>query len=103
MTIDLSGILSSDAVEANVAVANKKSLFQNLANASARLTGLPAKEILASLNAREKLGSTGFGGVTAIPHGKVDGLGHVQGYFVRLATQIDLGTVRGLPVFTGLV
>lgn len=98
MTIDLSGILSSDAVEAKVAVANKKALFQHLASAAARLTGLAAKDIVAALNAREKLGSTGFGAGTAIPHGKVDGLGQVQGYFVRLSTPIDFGAVDGLPV-----
>jgi len=98
MTIDLSGILSSDAVEANVAVANKKALFQHLAIGAARLTGLAAKDIVAALNAREKLGSTGFGAGTAIPHGKADGLDQVHGFFVRLSTPIDFGAVDGLPV-----
>ena len=98
MTIDLSGILSSDAVEAKVAVANKKALFQHIANGAGRITGLAAKDIVAALNAREKLGSTGFGAGTAIPHGKIDGLSQVQGYFVRLTTPIDFGAVDGLPV-----
>ena len=35
---------------------------------------LAAKAIVACLNAREKIGSTGFGGGTAIPHGKIEGL-----------------------------
>jgi nitrogen PTS system EIIA component len=95
---DLSGILSIDAVEAAVSAANKKALFQQLAAAAARLTGLPAKQIVAALNEREKLGSTGFGGGTAIPHGKIDGLDHLFGAFFRLSAPIDFHAVDGLPV-----
>ena len=98
MMSDLSGILSSQAVDANVAAANKKALFQHLAAAAARQTGLAAKDILAALNTREKLGSTGFGGGAAIPHGKVDGLAQVFGYFARLPSPIDFGSVDGMPV-----
>jgi PTS system nitrogen regulatory IIA component len=98
MMSDLSGILSSAAVEANVAAANKKALFQQLAAAAAKQTGLAAKDILAALNTREKLGSTGFGAGAAIPHGKVDGLTQVFGYFARLPAPIDFGSVDGLPV-----
>lgn len=95
---DLSEILSIDAVDANMVVANKKALFQQLAVAAARLSGVPAKEIAACLNAREKIGSTGFGGGTAIPHGKVEGLSHVFGYFARLSAPIDFQAIDGLPV-----
>jgi len=95
---DLSDILSIDAVEASLTAANKKSLFQQLASASARLTGLPAKDIAACLNAREKIGSTGFGAGAAIPHGKIEGLSGVFGYFARLFRPIDFQSVDGLPV-----
>ena len=95
---DLSDILSDKAVDADLVAANKKALFQQLAAAAARLTGLPAKTIAASLNAREKIGSTGFGGGAAIPHGKIEGLAGVFGYFARLATPIDFQSVDGMPV-----
>jgi PTS system nitrogen regulatory IIA component len=95
---DLTDILSSEAVEASLAAANKKALFQQLAASASRQTGLAVKEILASLNAREKLGSTGFGGGTAIPHGKIEGLTKVVGGFARLTQPIDFGAVDGLPV-----
>ena len=95
---DLSDILTIEAIDAAVPAANKKALFQQLAAAAARLTGLPAKQIAASLNAREKIGSTGFGGGAAIPHGKVEGLGQVFGYFARLSAPIDFQAVDGLPV-----
>lgn len=95
---DLSDILIADAVDADLVVANKKALFQLVGAAVARRTGLPQKSILACLNAREKLGSTGFGGGAAIPHGKLDGLPKVVGHFARLATPIDFGAVDGMPV-----
>jgi PTS system nitrogen regulatory IIA component len=95
---DLSDIISIDAVEADIAAANKKTLFQHLASAAARLTGLTPKVVLAALNDREKVGSTGFGAGAAIPHGKVEGLDRVFGYFVRLPQPIEYQAVDGLPV-----
>ena len=95
---DLSGIITIEAVESGFPASNKKALFQHLAAAAGRLTGLPAKTIVAALNAREKIGSTGFGAGTAIPHGKVEGLERVFGYFLRLAAPIDFQAVDGIPV-----
>ena len=94
----LSDILTIDAIDAAVAAANKKAVFQQHAAAAAKLTDLPAKQIAASLNEREKIGSTGFGSGAAIPHGKVEGLTRVFGYFARLAAPIDFQAVDGLPV-----
>jgi PTS system nitrogen regulatory IIA component len=96
--IDLSDLVAIESVEAGFAAANKKALFQHLAAAAARLTGLPAKRILAALNDREKVGSTGFGTGAAIPHGKVEGLTGVFGYFARLSAPIEFEAVDGLPV-----
>ena len=95
---ELSDLLIADAVEADLVVANKKALFQLVGAFAARRTGLPQKEILAALNAREKLGSTGFGGGAAIPHGKLEGLPKVVGHFARLSAPIDFGAVDGMPV-----
>ena len=95
---NVSDILSIDAVEADLNAANKKALFQQLAAIAARLTGLPAKQIVSSVNEREKLGSTGFGGGAAIPHGKIEGLDHVFGDFPRLETPIDFQAIDGIPV-----
>ncbi len=94
----LSELLSIDAIDADLVVANKKALFQLIAASAARRAGLPQKAILASINAREKLGSTGFGGGAAIPHGKLEGLDRVVGHFARLSAPIDFGAVDGLPV-----
>ncbi|MDT9599546.1 PTS sugar transporter subunit IIA [Sphingosinicella rhizophila] len=95
---DLSDILASDGIDESMAAANKKTLFQQLAAAAARQTGLPAKSILACLNEREKIGSTGFGGGIAIPHGKHAGLDGVFGFFARLAAPIEYQSIDNLPV-----
>ena len=95
---DLSDILTDKAIDADLVATNKKALFQQLASAAAKLTGLPAKTIAASLNAREKIGSTGFGGGAAIPHGKIEGLDGVFGYFARLETPVDFQSIDNMPV-----
>ena len=95
---DLSDLLTPDAIDASLSVTNKKTLFQQLAASAARLTGLPSKQILASLQQREKLGSTGFGSGVAIPHGKIEGLPNIVGSFARLPAPIDYDAVDDLPV-----
>ena len=95
---DLSDLLASDAVLAGVAVPNKKTLFQQLAAAAGKLTGVEPRVIVDRLVERERLGSTGFGGGVAIPHGKIDGIDHVIGLFVRLATPVDFQAIDDLPV-----
>ncbi|MDB5693790.1 MAG: lactose transporter subunit [Alphaproteobacteria bacterium] len=95
---ELSDILTADAIDEHLAAANKKALFQQLAGAVSRRTGLPAKTIATALADREKIGSTGFGAGIAIPHAKLEGIDRVVGYFARLASPIDFQAVDGLPV-----
>ena len=95
---DLSDILSTSDVSDSLTVANKKGLFQQLAGVASRRTGISAKAIVAALNERERLGSTGFGGGVAIPHGKIAGLERLFGYFVRLSQPIDFQSVDHMPV-----
>lgn len=95
---DLSELIAIDCVDAGLQAANKKALFQQLAAAAARRTGIAAKTIAATLAEREKLGSTGFGGGAAIPHGKIEGLPRVFGFFARLSSPVDYQAVDGMPV-----
>ena len=91
-------LLMPQAVLAGVSAANKKTLFQQLSQAAERAYGLDARAVIEQLSAREKLGSTGFGGGIAIPHGKIDGLKHVVGVFVQLAQPVDFQAIDDLPV-----
>ena len=95
---DLSDLLSPTAVFAGIAAPNKKALFQQLAGHAADLSGVDARLVVDRLVERERLGTTGFGGGIAIPHGKVDSLDHVVGLFVRLAQPIDFQAIDDLPV-----
>ena len=95
---DLGHMLTVDAIDAALTVANKKALFQQIGASAARMTGIPARDIVTALSEREKLGSTGFGGGIAIPHGKIEGLERVFGYFARLTAPIDFQSVDTLPV-----
>ena len=95
---DLSDIRTGACVDAGLPAANKKALFQQLGVAVARQTGLSAKDIVSALSEREKLGSTGFGNGIAIPHGKVEGLSHIFGYFARLTAPIEFQSIDTMPV-----
>ena len=95
---DLSDLLAPEAVAAGLAAASKKTLFQQLGALAARAHGLDAALVTERLAAREKLGSTGFGGGIAIPHAKLEGLERVTGLFARLTKPIDFVAVDELPV-----
>jgi PTS system nitrogen regulatory IIA component len=95
---DLSALLTIEGIESGLAAPNKKALFQLLGAAASRQTGIPARTVVAALSDREKLGSTGFGGGVALPHGKIEGLDRVYGFFARLAHSIDFQAVDNLPV-----
>lgn len=94
----LSDILSIRSIDSALSAANKKMLLHQLATAMARRIGVEGKVVNAALSERERLGSTGFGAGVAIPHGKIEGLPAVVGYFARLTSPVDFQAVDGLPV-----
>ncbi len=98
MMTDFSDLLLPDTVIQGVAAVSKKALLQQLAAALATAHDLDPKIATEVLLAREKLGSTGFGGGVAIPHGKLPGLPHVVGLFARLAQPVDFLAIDDLPV-----
>ena len=95
---DLSDILEPEAVLTGLPVATKKALFAQLAATAAAVVTVDARDAADRLAAREKLGSTGFGGGVAIPHAKMPGLDRVTGVFARLAKPIGFQAVDDLPV-----
>jgi PTS system nitrogen regulatory IIA component len=95
---DLSDLITVDRIDATLSVPNKKALFQQLGLAASRRTGLEARHIVTALTERERLGSTGFGGGVAIPHGKIDGLPALFGYFARLNSPVEFHSVDNMPV-----
>ena len=64
-------LFSPSDVLLDLELSNKKSLFEAVGRVWEERHGIAAKEVVASLNAREELGSTGLGQGVAIPHARI--------------------------------
>ena len=95
---DLHEFLRPGAVVAALVAPNKKTLFQQLGAMAERIHDVDSALVVERLTERERLGSTGFGGGIAIPHGKIDGLDSVVGLFARLAHPVDFASIDDEPV-----
>lgn len=95
---DLHDFLRPGAVVAALVAPNKKTLFQQLGAMAERIHDVDSALVVERLTERERLGSTGFGGGIAIPHGKIDGLDNVVGLFARLAHPVDFASIDDEPV-----
>lgn len=95
---NLAELLSDGAVASDLAITNKKALFQHFAQVAEREYGINAPAVLESLTERERLGSTGFGNGVAIPHGKIAGLTQIVALFAQLAQPIDFQAIDDMPV-----
>jgi len=98
LAMQLADFLDCDAIKTALPGGNKRSLLKQLADLAAQRLGVDGATILAGLNEREQLGSTGFGHGVAIPHAKIDGLGGIYGFFARLAEPVDYKAIDGRPV-----
>ena len=94
----LSTFLDFDSVRTDVSASNKRQLLNHMAQvAGARLHVDPAI-IADALAERERIGSTGFGGGVAIPHGKLGGLDRIHAFAARLSQPIDYKAIDGQPI-----
>jgi nitrogen PTS system EIIA component len=95
---ELNEILRPGAVAAALVVPTKKALFEKLAGLAQAAHNVDLQMVIDRLTERERLGSTGFGGGVAIPHGKIEGLAQVVGVFARLAQPVDFAAIDDEPV-----
>ena len=96
--MDIDDLITPASVIANLHVAGKRQALQELARRAAQLTGQDEREIFEVLWQRERLGSTGIGMGTAVPHGKLPGLQRLHGVFARLDKPIDFEAIDDEPV-----
>ena len=96
--MNLTSFVDFEAIKPALATANKRGLFQQLAQVAAQRLGLDAAEVAAAVAEREKLGCTGFGHGVAIPHGRIGGLRRVYCLVARLVEPLDYKAVDGVPV-----
>lgn len=97
--MQLSQILKIEFVNANLLANNKSEALAELANTI--IEGglkLDHSSIIAVLQQRENLGSTGIGEGVAIPHGKISNLGDIVVAFGRSLKGVEYDAQDGKPV-----
>ena len=96
--MDIADLVIPAAVVPNLRAATKKQVLQELARRAAPLIGRDEHAIFESLLERERLGTTGIGMGTAVPHARMPGLNRLHGIFARLERPIDFEAIDDRPV-----
>ena len=96
--IRISTRLADGAVLSGLQLVTKDALLSALATHAAQNYGFDANMAQESLVERERLGPTGFGGGTAIPHCKVAGIDGPVGVFARLDKPVEYEAIDDEPV-----
>ena len=96
--MQLSEFLDFEAIRVDLTAGNKRQLLNQLAQIAAARLSLDPSQIADAIGERERLGSTGFGGGVAIPHGKLAQIDRVYALVARLATPIDYKAIDGQQV-----
>jgi len=91
-------LLLPENVVANLDASSKKRVFEQAGLLFENHQSLARSLVYDALFAREKLGSTGLGLGVAIPHGRIKGLKHAVGAFLRLASPVQFDAPDGKPV-----
>jgi len=91
-------ILPPANIAIDVAADSQRAVFEQAALLFENNHQLPRAQIVDSLLAREKLGSTGLGHGIALPHGRIKGLREAVGAFIKLKAPIPFDSPDGQPV-----
>ena len=88
--MNISDIISPDRVVCDVDATSKKKALEQISDMLAgNSISVASQDIVDSLTARERLGSTGIGCGVAIPHGRIKNTDHAIAAFVQLHQGID--------------
>ncbi|MBL4627539.1 MAG: PTS IIA-like nitrogen regulatory protein PtsN [Roseicyclus sp.] len=96
--MNLSSLLSPEAVKVVSDVSSKKRLMQSIAELAETLVNAPSQRIFEALQERENLGPTGVGHGIALPHARLADVDGVMGAFIRLERPIDFDAADRQPV-----
>lgn len=96
--MQLSEFLDFDSIRLDLSAGNKRNLLNMLSQVAAQRLGLDPALIADAIADRERLGSTGFGGGVAIPHGKLAQIDRIYALVARLAQPIDYKAIDGEKV-----
>jgi PTS system nitrogen regulatory IIA component len=96
--MNIADILSPNDVMIDVAATDKQKLLSVLARKAGSIVDMRSEQILAELEKREELGSTGVGSGVALPHARFHQVSKPVGVFARLRKPIAFDAVDGQPV-----
>lgn len=96
--MELSDLVSPDAVLASVKASGAKQALQEIGRSAAAAYGVDCRIVTDGLLAREKLGSTAMGNGVAIPHARIPGLEQIVGIVARLEKPVDFDAADGQGV-----
>lgn len=94
----LATLLPASHVLLDVAATDKQAVFELAGGLLEPDSGVRKAQIVSSLSARERVGSTALGHGIAIPHGRVKGLRSATGAFVRTRAPIPFDAPDDAPV-----
>jgi len=95
----ISDIISLDRTECAVECQSKKRIFEVISEIAVKGNPqLNLNDVLASIIAREKMGSTGIGNGIAIPHGRIEGITDIVAIIVTSEEPIQFDAIDDKPV-----
>ncbi|QNN64877.1 PTS sugar transporter subunit IIA [Sphingomonas rhizophila] len=96
--MQIADFLDFDSIRVDLSAGNKRNALNLLAQVAAQRLGVDPATIADAIAERERLGSTGFGGGVAIPHGKLSDIDRIYGIVARLAQPVDYKAIDGEKV-----
>lgn len=96
--MNISDIMTEKNIFIGIKANTKREFLQELSAQIAENTNIDARTVFETFIERENLGSTGFGGGSALPHGRFDGLNKVYAYFAKPSAPMDFDAIDGKPV-----
>ena len=96
--MEIIDLINPESVIANLKVTSKKQALQELSKKIGALVDQEERVIFDLLLERERLGTTGVGDGIAIPHGKLNSLDKLCGWFARLERPVEFDAIDERPV-----
>jgi len=96
--MEIDDLITPASVIANLRATSKRQALVELARRAAPMVGRDERAVFEVLWERERLGSTGVGMGTAVPHGKLPRLERLYGLFARLEKPVAFDAIDDQPV-----
>ena len=94
----LTELIRPDRMILGLRAADKAQALGEIAKRASAHLPVESATIYAALDARERLGSTGFGRGFALPHVRIEGVQSPFSLLVRLAKPVEFEAIDGKPV-----